>query len=116
MHHTSSWAFTELYGMAFGLAAAVLNFNRLPTLFIAAARRIGATIAAAYFDDFAIVDPYSISPTARRFNTRLWKLFGIQFQEPKGYPSSTDRVFLGASIRLGSVSEDGRGPGAEKRH
>ena len=100
MPNLAAWAFIELYGMAFGLTAAVLNFNRLPTLFVAVARRIGAAIAAAYFDDIAIVDPYSFAPTARRFNTRLWRLFGILLQEQKGYPSSADRVFLGASIRL----------------
>ena len=64
--------------------AAVLNFNCLPTLFIAAARRIGAILSVAYFDDISALDSFSVTPTARRFNSRLWKLFGIHFQDPNG--------------------------------
>ena len=71
MAHLGGWGFTEQYGMAFGLASAVLNFNRWPTLLVAAARRLGAVICAAYFDDIAVLDPGAVAPSGRKFNTEL---------------------------------------------
>ena len=47
----AGWRFVKLYGLAFGLASAVISFNRIPALGIAAARRCMGALAAAYFDD-----------------------------------------------------------------
>ena len=46
------WNFFVMYGHPFGLEAAVLNFNRRPTLVMAVSRRITACATAAFFDDF----------------------------------------------------------------
>ena len=40
-----------LWGLAHGLEPAVANFNRLPALGIAIARRVTSSACAAYFDD-----------------------------------------------------------------
>ena len=45
------WRFTALWGLAYGLEAAVVAFNRLPLLGIAACHRMTSSFAAAYFDD-----------------------------------------------------------------
>ena len=50
----SGWRFTVLWGLAYGLEAleaAVVAFNRLPLLGVAACRRMTSSFAASYFDD-----------------------------------------------------------------
>ena len=43
------WCFWVYTGLLYGLASAVLSFNRLPTLVVAAARRLLAVACGAYF-------------------------------------------------------------------
>ena len=46
-----AWEVAISRAMLFGLSAAVIHFNRKPTLAVAAGRRLGAVAAAAFFDD-----------------------------------------------------------------
>ena len=45
------WKFFKYTGLLYGLASAVLSFNRLPTLLVAAARRLLPLACGAYYDD-----------------------------------------------------------------
>ena len=51
------WQYTIMYGCPFGMSSAVLNFNRLPALSIAASRRCMGVLCGAFFDDNVGVDP-----------------------------------------------------------
>ena len=50
------WKYAVLRGLPFGLGAAVNQFNRVPALLTAAARRLLYIMSAHYVDDNAIVD------------------------------------------------------------
>ena len=50
------WQFTLLWGLAFGLESAVVNFNRWPMLAIAANRGCTCAVTAACFDGELFVD------------------------------------------------------------
>lgn len=50
------WQFTLLWGLAFGLESAVVNFNRWPMLAIAANRCCTCAVTAACFDGEVFVD------------------------------------------------------------
>jgi len=50
------WVFGELDGLAFGLGAAVLEFNRVPIHVVALARRWLAIPVMSFYDDFRIFD------------------------------------------------------------
>ena len=47
-----SWRFGLLHGLAFGLSAAVLEFNRVPEHLVAVARRWLALPVIHFYDDF----------------------------------------------------------------
>ena len=49
------WVFALSYALPFGLAGAVLQFNRIPALFTAFCRRWLAIPVHHYFDDFRII-------------------------------------------------------------
>ena len=50
------WVFYELWGLAFGLGAAVLEFNRVPAQVVALARRWFALPALNFYDDFKVTE------------------------------------------------------------
>ena len=52
----AQWLFGELDGLAFGLGAAVLEFNRVPAHLVAFARRWFAIPVLNFYDDFRITD------------------------------------------------------------
>ena len=59
------WCFWVYTGLLYGLASAVLSFNRLPTLLVAAARRLLAVACGAYFDDLFDVAVRSIASASQ---------------------------------------------------
>ena len=52
------------YTHLFGLTAAVVNFNRLPELLTAVARRIGIAPSCMFFDDQGTLDVRQDNPGA----------------------------------------------------
>ena len=46
----------QLWALVYGIASAVVAFNRLPTMLTAVHRRILFVFASAYFDDLPVVD------------------------------------------------------------
>ena len=58
------------YAHLFGFSAAVVNFNRLPELLTAAARRIGHAPTWHFFDDQGVIDLCEVtSPEPARLAT-----------------------------------------------
>lgn len=108
----TGWRYIKMFGCPFGMASAVLNFNRLPTLISATLRRCFGVAAAAYFDDNCAVDVASAAGTAQNAITSVFSWTGAHLNEAKGMPPASRRVFLGLdtdlgpAARLGNCSQD----------
>ena len=101
------WLFTELYGLAYGLESAVVQFNRFPLLGVAASRRLTCSIAAAYFDDelaIEMIADVDVSQTGLRL---IFTEMGAPPQQPKGFIPMPDRYYLGASVHVGDFWPNG---------
>ena len=105
--HTGKWMFAEANGLVFGLRAAVLAFNRWPTLMVAASRRLFATLSGNYFDDFGLADTRASAGSGRRCQTRAAAMCGGSFGDPKAFPPGYIRNFVGVSLRLDGFSRCG---------
>ena len=92
-------------GLAYGLASAVLSFNRLPTLLTAVIRRIHTTLAAAYFDDMPVVDTMAGWFTGTASLRAVATAAGSPPHPDKGFPPGQYRHFLGANLRLAGAAE-----------
>ena len=95
--------FSTVWGCSFGLASAVLVFNRTPALAVAAARRYCGSVVNHYFDDsqsFGLANHRCASQKAIR---------GVvdARQPSKPFPMAPRRVVLGVHARLAGVREDG---------
>ncbi len=103
-------SFTHL----FGFSAAVANFNRLPELLTAAARRIGQCTTWHYFDDLGTLElgDHEAQPSmqaAQSWVCELFALAGRPFADKKHQGASSEQVHLGllnnsASFGSGEVS------------
>ena len=103
----TGWRFTLLWGLAFGLESAVVNFNRWPMLAVAAARRCTCAVAACYFDDqlsMELLANHDISNPGFRC---ILNLMGSPPQPSKSFGPQCDRLYLGASIHLGGFLAEG---------
>ena len=103
----TGWRFTLLWGLAFGLESAVVNFNRWPMLAVAAARRCTCAVAACYFDDqlsMELLINHDVSNPGFRC---ILNLMGSPPQPSKSFGPQCDRLYLGASIHLGSFLTEG---------
>ena len=58
------WVFFQLWSMPFGLAGAVLDFNRVSAFLVAAARRWLGIPVLGFCDDFKITEPRECAPSA----------------------------------------------------
>lgn len=105
--HEGSWKFTPLYGLAYGLESAVVNFNRLPQLGVAASRRICASFAAAYFDDELSIEFCAHSAVSSLGLQQIFKCLGAPPQAAKSFHPGTDRHYLGASVHVGQFAHEG---------
>jgi len=103
----SGWKYTQMYGNPFGMARAVLNFNRLPTLNVAFCRRSMGVLAAAYFDDNIGVDMAIAHKTGESAVVNVFAQVGSKLNPAKAMPPAPRRVFLGADIDLGAASRAG---------
>ena len=77
------WVFCKVKCLLFGLAGAVKDFNRIPTLFTAFVRRVLAVPAQQYFDDFRILEPYIGRGSAYKYFKLAADLLGIKFDATK---------------------------------
>ena len=101
-----SWRFFKYTGLLYGLASAVLSFNRLPTLLVAAARRILALACGAYFDDIFDICIRLNAVVAQESLLHILQLAGAPPAPSKTQDHGPARVYLGA-LDLTRVEDDG---------
>ena len=86
------WRFTNMWGLAYGLEAAVVAFNRFPCLGIAIARRCCSALASAYCDDQLALEALACSDVSRQgvlaVLTRVWG-------HRRSLPRATRRCLIG---------------------
>ena len=101
------WQFSEQFGMAYGLASAVVNFNRLPTLTTAVSRRVAGILAGAYFDDIATVDLLCARGSGQALSRLILRTVGAEPSVEKGMPMGQSRNYLGVAVHMGRASSEG---------
>ena len=101
------WRFTPLYGLAYGLESAVVNFNRFPQLGVAMARTTCLAFCAAYFDDELGVEFIHQSNVSQLGLRHCFKLMGAPPQDSKAFEASFDRHFLGTSVHTAEFALSG---------
>eukprot|EP00973_Karenia_brevis_P009565 1292256-Karenia_brevis.AAC.1 len=97
LHHpdTKELLFTQLFGLPFGLSTSVVQFNRVPSLLTAVARRCLAILLAHYFDDNAFLD-YRVSVSnGQRIFRSLCNLLGVRLSTEKAVSGNGAAIFLG---------------------
>ena len=95
------WRFTCMWGLAYGLESAVVNFNRFPQLGIAITRRCLLGCAAAYFDDELAVECIRDCDVSQRNLQLVFKLLGAPPQSSKSFAPAPNRHYLGTSVHVG---------------
>ena len=90
-----AWVFGELDGLAFGLGAAVLEFNRVPALICAVARRWLGIPVVNFYDDFRISDILASGGDANRAFLELAEWLGPWLDQGKEQPPAQAITFLG---------------------
>ena len=89
------WVFGILHGLAFGLLAAVLQFNRYPAALVAIARRWLAIPVINFFDDFKLTEPMFAKGSGAFYFDKLVDAFGWLFDPDKDRPFRVQAQFLG---------------------
>ena len=101
------WNFFIMYGHPFGLEAAVLNFNRRPTLVTAVSRRITACATSAFFDDFRVLDLLCYYGGGQRSLQVVMQILGVKPSPAKHVPAGFRRQYLGQSVDLSLSTTEG---------
>ena len=96
-----------MYGHPFGLEAAVLNFNRRPTLVTAVSRRITACATSAFFDDFRELDLLCYHGGGQRSLQVVMQTMGVRPSPSKHVPAGFRRQYLGQSVDLSVSTVEG---------
>ena len=98
--------YAECFGLPFGVAAVVNQFNRMPMLLTAVARRMLCMLQGHYFDDNVTIDLACQAAVSKTMFVRLADYFGIQFSKAKRQKLSSIIDFLGNSNDLTSLRID----------
>ena len=93
------WRFAILYGLAFGLSAAVLHFNRWGGLLTALSRRWLAVPLVAFFDDFKSTDAKFCIHGGARCVRGLFDLVGSRL-DPNKRQAPNNYLIFGRRRRL----------------
>jgi hypothetical protein len=99
------WRFLKLYALAYGLASAVVHFNRLPCLVVALARRVFLTMAAFFFDDVGTLDFQG--QAGQESVHEILSALGAPPKPSKSFPPSGCRHYLGTSVNVAPASVEG---------
>ena len=102
------WRFTTLFGLAYGLEAAVVAFNRFPQLGIAITRRCLLGVVAAYFDDELSLEFFQDALVSQPGLQLVFKLLGAPPQPSKSFVPTSNRHYLGTSVHVGEAFLEGR--------
>jgi len=100
------WVYFELDGLAFGLGAAVLEFNRVPAQIVALARRWLAIPVVNFYDDFRITDILGAGGNANYMFEALCAWIGWWLDAGKHQPPAPIITFLGTLEDASHVEED----------
>ena len=92
--------FARLKAHPYGLAAAVLNFNRVPAILTAASRRMLGVCTANYFDDSGILDFVCARGSGQSALLLLYDCAGLVLDPSKQNPMASQRPFLGVLLDL----------------
>ena len=92
--------FAILHARPYGLGTAVLNFNRLPALTSAFARRAFGAAVTHYFDDTGILDLSSGAGLAQEAVVNIAAAIGIRLDPVKQQPMNVQRIFLGVLLNF----------------
>ena len=84
----------------FGLASAVLNFNRIPALGTAALRRMCGVCCTHFFDDVGTLDTVGARGSGQGCVHTLYTLMGIVLDDAKEQSMAFQRIFLGVLLDL----------------
>ncbi|OLP77008.1 hypothetical protein AK812_SmicGene42982 [Symbiodinium microadriaticum] len=102
-----AWRFFVYNGLLYGLASAVLSFNRLPTLLVATARRILAISCGAYFDDIFDLSFTYVAKDTMNALLHVLNLAGAPPAASKTQDPAPSRVYLGAAVDFTEVQSEG---------
>ena len=100
------WLYTVLRGLPFGLGAAVNQFNRVPALLSAAARRLLFILAAHYVDDNSVTELADLRGHGRQAFIELADMFGVALSEKKRQAPACMPVLLGLLNDLSRIATD----------
>ena len=100
------WAFTLLWGLAYGLESAVVAFNRFPQLGIAISRRMVLSMCSSYFDDELSLEMVRDHDSSQRGLQLVFTLLGAPPQPSKRFLPTANRHYLGASLHCGDFVSD----------
>ena len=104
---STGWRFSQLYGLAYGLESAVVNFNRFPQVGIAMARRMCLALTAAYFDDELAVEFIANADVSQKGLRVCFTAMGATPQASKAFQPAANRHYLGTSIHTGEFLCEG---------
>ena len=100
------WRFVELWGLAFGFTAAVIQCTRTPVLLCAIARRWLALPLISFFDDFKLTDLACCNGSGFASFQKLEKFTGFLFDVDKDSKEDDSIIFLGNQEDLSSSASD----------
>ena len=92
-------------GHNFGIAAAVINFNRASQLGVLLARRLFGACTAAYFDDFNVTEPQYAGSSAKRALHWVCAVIGIPLSRDKDVRMAPSNAFLGVLADLSRATQ-----------
>ena len=103
----SSWRFSGVHGLVYGMKSSMLHFNRFPSLASAVARRMGRSATGPYVDDFTTVDFMAACGSGQRFTNTVIQTKGGHLGPDKHKTTREQQVMLGAHVRMDTVLVDG---------
>ena len=95
--------YAQMYGMPFGLASAVNQFNRVPQLLTAVCRRILLLVGGHYFDDSIQLEYEALAAKTKLLYIRFLGLFGVEISHHKRQAMTCHPKFLGQITDLTDV-------------
>ena len=100
------WLYSALRGLPFGLGAAVNQFNRLPALATALARRVLYVMMGHYVDDNAGVELEQLGGSAQECFIRMMEILGVRLSPSKRQEMTCMAAFLGHIHDLSRLRTD----------
>ena len=104
--HSKKRVYAQLYGLPFGLASAVNQFNRAPQLFTAVCRRVFSMVAGHYFDDSIQFEYAHLAGAHKTLFIRILETFGVLIGHHKRQHMTSMPRFLGMVTDLSRLNDE----------